>query len=171
METIKIRLGHSGLFAIIDRCDAYLAQWKWQLWKRRYTSYAVRIVRHHSKFHHRVFMHRQIMNSQPGTFVDHIDCDGLNNRRTNLRPATKGENARNLPKRNLNSTSQFKGVYWDGRRNLWTAAIRFNNKNHHIGRFKIELDAAKAYDMAAIRLHESFARTNFQVSNYSIPSQ
>jgi hypothetical protein len=91
--------------------------------------------------------------------VDHQDHYGLNNQRSNLRPATPGENARNARTRIAPKTSQYKGVAWA--RSNWAAYIQVDKSRRHLGNFGSELEAAYAYDAAARELHGEFACTNF----------
>lgn len=108
-------------------------------------------------------LHRLIMGAAPGMVVDHINGDTFDNRRSNLRFATVAQNAANskLPK---NNTSGFRGVYWFKPAKLWSAQIRANGKNQHLGYFKTVEAGARAYDEAAKRLHGNFARLNFPES-------
>jgi hypothetical protein len=89
---------------------------------------------------------------------DHIDHDGLNNQRYNLRPATPGENARNTRPR-LACSSQFKGVCFTRRK--WLAYIDVDGCRTRLGHFVCEIEAAYAYDAAARALHGEFACPNF----------
>jgi hypothetical protein len=105
-------------------------------------------------------MHREIMHAPDHLVVDHIDHDGLHNRKRNLRLCTFAENCRNT-RRTAPSTSKYKGVHWRKRTKKWAAAIRFDNKTYHLGCFDTELDAGKAYDQAAKKYHGAFASLNF----------
>ena len=91
--------------------------------------------------------------------VDHINGDGLDNRRGNLRLATRSQNAINAKKRK-NTTSRFKGVYFDSYTGKWRAAIHRDGKRIHLGRFAVEEDAAFAYNRAAVELFQDFALLN-----------
>jgi hypothetical protein len=107
-------------------------------------------------------MHRTILGAPQGHMVDHINRDGLDNRRINLRAATRAQNACNAIKRHsIRSTSQFKGVHWDKARSRWAAQIKKLGKVTNIGRFISEEDAARAYDTAAKKVYGEFARLNF----------
>lgn len=103
---------------------------------------------------HKIRMHRQILGLTNGQRVDHIDGNGLNNTRANLRIATQTENMRNRPKFRAR-TSRYKGVSRHG--NAWLVHVQ----GKHVGRFKSELDAARAYDRAALAAYGEFARLNF----------
>lgn len=104
-------------------------------------------------------MHAWIMRDRDsGVSIDHIDGDRLNNRRSNLRVCSQAENSRNRG-RGTNNTSGFKGVSRteSGR---WRARIVIDRKEFSLGRFDTKEAAAKAYDLAASRLHGKFARLN-----------
>lgn len=90
--------------------------------------------------------------------VDHINGNGLDNRRANLRPATHAQNMRNKPMYR-NNRSGFKGVY--RRKNRWCAQIKHEGKLRHLGSFAAAEEAARAYDIAARELFGEFARPNF----------
>jgi hypothetical protein len=96
-----------------------------------------------------------------GLNPDHINRDGLDNRKRNLRPATHGENAFNKPKmkRRGISASNFKGVSLDG--GAWRAQITKGGKTIWLGRFRNEEEAALAYDKAATDHVGEYARLNF----------
>ena len=106
-----------------------------------------------------VYMHRVILGSYTDAVVDHANHDTLDNRRSNLRGATRSENQCNLRCR-VGDTSKYKGVFWSTGRNKWQARITFKNRCRHLGSFTCEEDAARAYDAAAIRVHGAFAFTN-----------
>lgn len=107
-----------------------------------------------------IYMHRLILGARPGQFVDHINGNTLDNRRSNLRFATSAENAMN---RGLNRTNRtgYKGVSFHRRDQVWEAWIRKNGKGRYLGRFSNPEDAARAYDMAALQMFGEFARLNF----------
>lgn len=106
-------------------------------------------------------MHRLILGAPAHLECDHIDGDGLNNRRSNLRLATKAENGRNRKVLCIPKASRFKGVWWEKRRNRWKARITVDSKSIDLGSFRVEEDAAIAYDRAAVRYFGEFARLNF----------
>lgn len=95
--------------------------------------------------------------------VDHKNGDRLDNRRSNMRPATSRQNNCNR-KKSAGKSSIYKGVCaWDRHKNgsAWRASIRLDGNLTHLGYFRSELDAARAYDSAAIKLFGEFARPNF----------
>jgi hypothetical protein len=104
-----------------------------------------------------ILMHRVIMGAGRGQIVDHIDGNGLNNRRGNLRFATHSQNSQNrkLPK---NNTSGAKGVYWDKSKNAWRARIWAHGEEFFLGTYASIDAASAAYCDAAKRLHGEFAR-------------
>lgn len=107
-----------------------------------------------------LFLHRTILNPSKEKVIDHIDHNGLNNRRSNLRICTQTQNVAN--QRKGKGSSNFKGVYWNKREQKWRAGIGYKGKDFHLGYFKDELEAAKAYDKAAKDLWGEFAKLNFE---------
>jgi hypothetical protein len=101
-----------------------------------------------------------IMCVSKGVIIDHIDNDGLNAQKHNLRVATQTENKRNARKR-ANTSSQYKGVSWSKRNKKWRAYVRYKHTQIYLGYFVNEIDAALAYDDAARKYYGEFARTNF----------
>lgn len=106
-------------------------------------------------------MHRLIMAAPKGVEVDHVNGDGLDNRRANLRLVTRSQNAKNLPAQE-GRASPFKGVMIRKGRNgvRFLAAIQQDRERLKIGTYASEHEAARAYDAAARLFHGAFARTN-----------
>ena len=106
-----------------------------------------------------ISLHRFIINAPYNKEVDHIDGDGLNNRRNNLRLCNHMENMRNVPVRKT-SKSGLKGVTWCKQTNKWRVVIQDNKKYIHVGRFIEIEDAIKAYNNKAKELFGEFAYQN-----------
>jgi hypothetical protein len=104
-------------------------------------------------------MHRVILGAKDCESIDHINGDGLDNRRANLRLCTHQQNMFNRRNATKPKTSIYKGVHLS--RGKWRASIRFNKKLKHIGYFTSELDAAKTYDEVAKEMFGEFAGLNF----------
>lgn len=98
-----------------------------------------------------ILMHAVILGV---TGADHKDGNGLNNRRENLRSATKSQNAVNSKRRN--TSSLYRGVNWDNTRQKWAAYIRIAGKSKNLGRFDTEKEAADAYLQAAKAAYGDF---------------
>lgn len=115
----------------------------------------------------KMLMHRQVLNAQPGTIVDHINRDGLDNRKSNLRFVTNQQNCTNRVGWS-GTSSIYKGVTWDKERKKWRAILNYNGTTYRIGRFDSEVAAAKAYDVKAVELCGEFACLNFGLVKVSI---
>lgn len=107
----------------------------------------------------KIFMHKMITGY---ALTDHIDHNGLNNQRSNLRPATVAQNVHhNSP--HSGSSSRYKGVCWHRQISRWQAAIRIDGRNVHLGVFDSEVAAARVYDAAAQDVFGEYAYLNFPV--------
>jgi hypothetical protein len=159
-EFRRIYLGEE-VWTIVEPADYYrVGNIKWCLGGHERKSYAIGGIRNKKGGVKTVYLHREIMNATDERFVDHRNCDSLDNRRSNLRFATRTENVRNRRKQK-NTTSQFIGVSFHKSKGKWVSEIRCNGKRIWLGRFKSELEAAKARDRAAKKYHGNFARLNF----------
>jgi len=138
-------------------------------WNTRYAGREALNSRHKSGrlcgsiyFHH-IYAHRVVWAMSalrwPSFYIDHINGVCTDNRLSNLREATPLQNNQNVP--GQGGTSNFNGVSRIRRSTAWRAQIRHNGKKLHLGTFESELDAAKAFDAAALRLRGEFARLNF----------
>lgn len=153
--TVEIPLGH-GLVAVVDDMDggAVLAL-TWHAKRRPTNTYARRSVRKNGRVR-TVYLHAFVTG---WAYVDHINGDGLDNRRANLREASHAQNMRNVPA--LGGKSRFKGVTWDPSSSGWMARIARDGTRHYLGVHSTEEAAAAAYDTAARELHGPFATFNF----------
>lgn len=107
-----------------------------------------------------VFLHRFITNAPKGVDVDHWNDDGLDNRRANLRVASRSQNLANSTGRR-HRRSQFRGLYWHRKLGKWGVAIKSDGQRQHLGVFESEEEAARAWDAAALAAWGAFARLNF----------
>ncbi len=149
-----------GKFAVIDAEDYdFLRTVMWHTKEGNATCYA----RGHVKGKH-VNMHRVLMGAKDGEVVDHIDHDGLNNRKDNLRVCSVAENNRNRRVGMRRKTSsKYKGVSWDKKSRKYVAYINHNRKKHLLGMYHDEIEAAMAYDRQASELFGQFASLNLPI--------
>ena len=156
-----------GLEALIDDEDeSFLGQYRWFAAKRKRTFYAG--TNNDGKWPDQpetILMHRLLLGFPIG--VDHVNGNGLDNQRDNLRPTGQSGNLAN--QRATRGSSAYKGVSWMGRLNKWRAYISPRSGQRHLGTFTSEVDAARAYDRAALALWGDFAHTNFPKEDYERP--
>lgn len=148
-----------GKVAIIDDDDlAIISKYKWHADKSRNTFYARTNETVAPRKQKPIKMHRLIMNAKHQETIDHINGDGLDNRRENLRLVHPVQNSQNKRKPR-NSKSKYKGVSHSGP-SFFRAVIKVGDRNRHIGCFSSEIEAAAAYDQAASHFFGEFARLN-----------
>lgn len=145
-----------GFVAFIDDEDfERVSLLKWQVTTRKhYTPYAkakdFRVIGERW-----IKMHRFILRPPEGVHIDHIDGNGLNNCKSNLRLCTRSQNLRN--RHNSHGTSSYLGVCYTEREQMWRATC----DGRGFGYFHSEIEAALAYDRAALKIHGEFAKPNF----------
>lgn len=147
-----------GHVALVDEADLRaLRFYRWHVRKNASGNiYAASRKHHDGKV---LFMHRFLMKASPGSEVDHIDGNGLNNQRSNLRICTHKENMRNR-KVTGKGSSRFKGVHLCPQTGRWHARITVDGKKLHLGRFARQAEAAAAYNRAARTHYGKFAKVN-----------
>lgn len=152
-------------FASVDDIDySFLMQWKWYY---RSEGYAARKSRKSesrtsSGNQKTIHMHRVVLSRKLGhsdfQYTDHKNQNRLDNRRGNLRSASCSQNQRN--KKSQQGTSKFKGVWWRKDHKKWQVHIWFEGCQKHLGYFTNEIEAAKAYNKAAMKYFKEFACLN-----------
>jgi hypothetical protein len=138
---------------------AEISKVRWIIRKTKHLRYAMNVTRIGKNKQKVTLLHRVIMNAPEGVYVDHINGNGLDNRKSNLRLCTQAENVKNARKITP-SVSGYKGVYWKKSSRKWVAQINANNKKLHLGLFVSERDAAIGYNAAALEHHREFANLN-----------
>jgi hypothetical protein len=154
----------SGNKILVDACNsALLSENGWREHVVGRTSYVRRrkyIGKKHGKYVYEVqYLHRLIMNPPKGMVIDHVDGNGLNNRRKNLRICTRAQNLSNQRKQH-GCSSKYKGVTYHPKTGGWYSQIKFKKQHIYLGYFKKEEDAAIAYNTSAIKYFGKFAKLN-----------
>jgi len=160
-------------FAIIDKEDFLLiSKYKWHYRKsgktkekNGYAEHSIFDKEYYKKFHKtrnkNLFMHNLIIPHSVGMQVDHINRNGLDNRRKNLRVGTISQNYANFPKKK-GTNSKYRGVSFLKRKNgrQWQASTTLNGKGVYIGIYETEKEAALAYNQFAKKVFKDFAQLN-----------
>jgi hypothetical protein len=146
-----------GLVTLVDDEDwPWLVEYVWHLSVNGYAKHCF-TIRYRGHF---AYMHRVVTNAPDHLYVDHKDHNPLNNQKWNLRICTNAQNVSSQAVRVSNKTSNHKGVSWDKNRCLWAAAISVGYRTIHLGRFRCQEEAAKAYNSAALKHFGQFAVLN-----------
>jgi hypothetical protein len=149
-----------GKFALVDDEDFNeLNKYKWCA-SFAYGIWYVQRDKFINSKRKKILMHRQLMNFPPSKMVDHINHDGLDNRRCNLRVCTRSQNKKNCLGYK-NNTSGLNGVYWNKENKKWQARIRKDNKLLYLGYFDDKVEAGHMVDQYAMQLFGEFAVLNF----------
>lgn len=145
MKTIPLT---QGKVALVDDEDySELSKHRWYANKFRNTYYAVRNLPTNLESHKNMsqLMHIAIVGTPRGMQTDHINGNGLDNRRCNLRVVTHRQNLQN---RHVPKTSKYPGVSWDKPHHRWRTDFQFDGKKHYLGQYKDEQTAAIVYIIA-----------------------
>lgn len=156
LALIELTKGHT---AIIDTSDVEVVRdYKWRSAKGKGTNYVCARRKLDDGRVKTIFLHRLLMNPERGLVVDHINGEGLDNRRTNLRVVTVAQNNLNSRVRSDSQTG-VKGAYYDKRKGTYYSRIRANDKSMYLGTFKTAEEAAQAYAEASEKYHGEYGRT------------
>lgn len=146
---VKIKLTNNR-YAIIDESDLdIISKYKWH-YDGRYAGTYINGKR--------VRMHRMIMNNPTKMQVDHKNMNCLDNRKSNLRVATKSQNMMNRP--NQKNTKKYKGTHQRKDNGRWQSYIKIDGKRLHLGYYNTPEEAGREYNNAAIKYFGEFARLN-----------
>jgi len=150
-----------GKVALVDDDDfEYLNQFKWNAQKDGNKFYAKRMITINGKRTAQL-MHVVIMGDNPLKLdIDHKDGDGVNNQKSNLRLCTHQQNMMNR-RLGINSSSKYKGVHYSNVRQKWQSRIQTEGRRISLGFFNNKEDAARAYDVTAVKYHGDFFLLNF----------
>ena len=154
----------SGDVVIVDDDDyEWLSQYHWFTIQSPYTNYAARNVCNGKRNPPKLKMHREIVHCPDGMCVDHINHNGLDNRKENLRICTLSQNRQNTLKFKKNACG-YKGVILSGDHSVkpYLAHLTFAKKHYRLGHYETAIEAAYAYDEKARELFGEFANTNFK---------
>lgn len=144
-----------GKFALVNDEDyESLQKYKWHAHRQRRRIYAMTNIRGMEGKRTKRPMHRLLLPSAEQ--VDHMNGNGLDNRRENLRAATQQENSRGFRQQKIATTSKFRGVCWRKDTRKWSSYIWVSGKRIHLGLFEDEKDAARAYNDAAQKFFGGF---------------
>ena len=147
----KIQLTRGQVALVDDEDFEYLNQWLWTAQPNGSNYYALR--------YKHIWMHRVIMKTPKGMYTDHINHNGLDNRKANLRICSRSQNLRNQ-KLSKNNTSGYKGVHWKKNQRKWLSKISLNGTQLVLGLFTAKKEAAKVYNEAAKKYYGAFAYQN-----------
>lgn len=154
MKTIELT---QGFCTIVDDANyELLSKYKWRYHTNSRTSYAITGQYKDGTY---LFMHHLILPPVTGLVVDHINRNGLDNRRENLRYATKSQNLQNRGKTKKN-TSGYKGVSWNIGINKWHVFVKTHGTRVNVGYYKHLKEAVIAYNQAAKKYYGEFAYQN-----------
>lgn len=156
------KVSYTGKIAIVDDEDwDRVRGYSWRYFKaKRKNKKAIHEYARAQTEKGRVFLHRFILDAPKGSLVDHVNGDGLNCRRLNMRLGTHSDNLRN--RRKYKHSSKYTGVGWNRWRKCWTATVGYKGRLLYLGTFKTEREAAMFRDDVASKLFGNFHNPNLK---------
>jgi hypothetical protein len=148
-----------GDWAIIDVDDlGQIANYNWHAVDMGHTKYVRRNrTKNDPPRPLSIRLHRQLMSAPNGMDVDHVNMNGLDNRKSNLRVCTRSQNLCNR-KVQARTKSKLKGVVWHKRAQKWMASLKYEGKHYYLGLFRLKEDAHLAYLQKSKEIHKDFGR-------------
>jgi hypothetical protein len=151
-----------GKYAMVDVEDfERLNQYKWHCSHYGYAKRAAPNRTGKGRKQVIVYMHKLLCPVPEGKIADHINRNSLDNRKANLRPATQKQNVWNRKFIRKGGKTRYNGIRWDKNREKWQVRLTINGRRESFGYYADEIEAAKAYDMAAKRYRGEYAVLNF----------
>lgn len=162
MREIELTKGYKAL--VDDEDYSAVNEYTWYVFFSASNIYAKTFIKLENNKRKSLFMHQLVYElsgqiASNSHHIDHKDCNGLNNCRTNIRQASYQNNQANSRKMSK-SSSVYKGVSFSKTRNKWEAYIKVNKIKINLGRFSDEREAANSYNIAAMKYFGEFARIN-----------
>ena len=158
MGEIKLTQGYVAL--VDDEDFVLISKYSWHVQKEGRNIYARTNIPALKKYRG-VLMHILLMGKKPGLELDHINHNGIDNRRKNLRHVTRQQNQHNR-RHHLHTSSKYKGVSFYKGKGIWVAQINKDNIRFYLGTFPTQKDAALAYDKKSQELHGVFGNRNLR---------
>lgn len=153
-STRKIALS-KGLFATVDASDfLQLSKWKWYANNIGHKTYACRTVKKGGR--QTLYMHKEIIGTPVGLVTDHINGNGLDNRRSNLRVCSRRENLLNRGEQ-TNNSSGISGVSFEKKSQKWESYLHHYGKKISLGRYSEKEEAVKARTEGIKKWYNDFA--------------
>lgn len=135
-------------------CECHYELVKDQKWSMTGNGYAYRMTtKNYKQTIH--YLHRVITGAPKGFDVDHVNRDKLDNRCSNLRVCSRGQNEANVSLRK-NNTSGYRGVSWSKKDRRWHSRIQNGESYRSLGAYKDKMDAVRAYEKAAKEKYGDF---------------